>query len=150
MITRREFVAGATAAAGSLAMRADRLRSAQPRRPNLIDVLLTSYATCPAALRGTSTPELPTSTQWRQKDVICIRQSRARPRVDVVPHDESRSKVVTHFSFLLAFYPNHWFRDPATCCRPGDIPHAGRSSPAPVAIMVAHPSRTKSLRFMRS
>ena len=61
MITRREFVAGATAAAGSLAMRADQLRSAQPRRPNLIDVLLTSYATCPAALWGTSTPGLPTS-----------------------------------------------------------------------------------------
>jgi hypothetical protein len=48
MITRREFVAGATVAAGSLAMRADQLRSAQPRRPNLIYVFADQlrYSSC--------------------------------------------------------------------------------------------------------
>ena len=48
MITRREFVVGATVTAGSLAMRADQLQSAQPRRPNLIYVFADQlrYSSC--------------------------------------------------------------------------------------------------------
>src|SRR5580692_4893504 len=53
----------------------------------------------------------------------------------------------------VAFASNGTIRycgGPGTCCGSRDFPSAGRSLAAPVAIMVAHPSRTKSLRFTRS